>query len=190
MPVPTVPTASRLDSNLGPVHDVTAHEESNDVTGAVLSAPLVHSVQNLNQIDSQQIEEIKARNGRPKRAEIPSPKSICCVPRACSAPVRTVTKRSNIDVILLLWNESLSDELSDQSVRRSLQDHLHMSMLIPRECWLIIDSRKFQWLRNITQLGQCNLMYPGPNHTRFKHSHRTCHLAYTFMCRINAEFLV
>jgi HD superfamily phosphohydrolase len=59
-------------------------------------------------------------------------------------------------------------------------------MLIPGYCWPIIDSKEFQRLRNIAQLGPCNMVYPGANHTRFEHSLGTCHLAHTFMSRIQA----
>ncbi len=41
----------------------------------------------------------------------------------------------------------------------------------------IVDSHYFQRLRNIKQLGLCNLVYPGANHTRFEHSLGTMYMA-------------
>ncbi|MEM0139880.1 MAG: HD domain-containing protein, partial [Ferroplasma sp.] len=41
----------------------------------------------------------------------------------------------------------------------------------------IIDSQYFQRLRYIKQLGLCNLVFPGANHSRFEHSIGTMHMA-------------
>ncbi len=51
----------------------------------------------------------------------------------------------------------------------------------------IIDSHYFQRLRYIKQLGMCNLVFPGANHTRFEHSLGTMFIARKFAERLNIE---
>ena len=45
----------------------------------------------------------------------------------------------------------------------------------------IVDSKYFQRLRYIKQLGLCNTVFPGANHTRFEHSMGSMFLAKELM---------
>jgi len=44
------------------------------------------------------------------------------------------------------------------------------SVLLSEEIREIIDSKEFQRLRGIKQLGPTTFIYPGANHTRFEHT--------------------
>ena len=66
----------------------------------------------------------------------------------------------------------------------SPQDHIYGPLKIPSYCWQIIDTREFQRLRYIKQLGGSFIVYPGANHTRFEHSLGCCHLANVFMATV------
>lgn len=48
----------------------------------------------------------------------------------------------------------------------------------------LINTREFQRLRRIKQLGMSDLVYPGANHTRFSHSIGVMHIARRFLERI------
>jgi hypothetical protein len=50
-------------------------------------------------------------------------------------------------------------------------------MLSAKGCWKIVDTPVFQRLRNIKQLAQASLIYPGALHTRFEHSPGVFHVA-------------
>ncbi|SMD30856.1 HD domain-containing protein [Picrophilus oshimae] len=51
----------------------------------------------------------------------------------------------------------------------------------------LLDSDYFQRLRYIKQLGMCNLVFPGANHTRFEHSIGTMFIARKFMDHLNID---
>ena len=67
---------------------------------------------------------------------------------------------------------------------RAPHDHVYGPMIIPNYCWSVVDTPEFQRLRELTQLGTVELVYPGANHTRFEHSLGCCHLASVFLNRI------
>lgn len=50
-------------------------------------------------------------------------------------------------------------------------------MEFPSELMALIDTREFQRLRGVRQLGTANFVYPGAVHSRFEHSLGTCWLA-------------
>jgi len=58
-------------------------------------------------------------------------------------------------------------------VRDSIHDYIDLNLLESS----LVDTKPFQRLRWIKQLGSANLVYPGANHTRFEHSLGTSHLA-------------
>ena len=53
-----------------------------------------------------------------------------------------------------------------------------------RLLWDLINAREFQRLRRIKQLGVCELVFPGANHSRFSHSIGVMHIARSFVTRI------
>ena len=55
---------------------------------------------------------------------------------------------------------------------------------IPPPLLSLVDTREFQRLRNITQLGFVHLVYPGARHTRFEHSLGVYHLSKQFLVRL------
>ena len=55
----------------------------------------------------------------------------------------------------------------------SIHGYIHLSNLVV----LVIDSRQFQRLRKLKQLGSCHYVYQNAIHTRFEHSIGTSHLA-------------
>ena len=58
-----------------------------------------------------------------------------------------------------------------------IYDIIHGSIEIEPLAKKIIDTKEFQRLRNIKQLGCCNYVFPGTLHTRFEHSIGVYHLA-------------
>ena len=63
----------------------------------------------------------------------------------------------------------------------SPQDQLYGPLNIPHYCWGIIDTKEFQRLRYISQLGTVHFVYQCANHSRFEHSLGCAHLASTIM---------
>ena len=57
-----------------------------------------------------------------------------------------------------------------------VRDPIHGDCEFSHDEWAVIDSRAFQRLRGIHQLGPAYLVYPGARHSRFEHSLGTCHL--------------
>ena len=56
------------------------------------------------------------------------------------------------------------------------RDVIHDTITTTKVATSIIDSKYFQRLRNLHQLGICYLVFPSANHTRFEHSIGTYHL--------------
>ena len=58
-----------------------------------------------------------------------------------------------------------------------IHDSIHGYIPISNILCHIIDSKQFQRLRKLKQLGACCYIYPNAVHTRFEHSIGTCHIA-------------
>jgi uncharacterized protein len=93
--------------------------------------------------------------------------------------------------------ESTIDAISSNTERASMagtwpkviRDPVHE--LIPFEntpcdrlLWDLINTREFQRLRRIKQLGVCEIVFPGANHSRFSHSIGVMHIARSFLARV------
>jgi HD superfamily phosphohydrolase len=73
-----------------------------------------------------------------------------------------------------LYNQSSMATPADFEV---IRDPLWNNIRIDAEALAVLDSRPFQRLRYIRQLGHAFLVYPGATHTRFEHALGTYHLA-------------
>ena len=60
--------------------------------------------------------------------------------------------------------------------RKKIHDPVHNTINLSEIEVKIINSRAFQRLRNIKQLGLTNYVFPGADYTRFSHSIGVCHL--------------
>jgi len=70
----------------------------------------------------------------------------------------------------------MSQENIDFNVK-TIHDPVHNSINLSEIEIKIINTRAFQRLRNIKQLGLINYVFPGADYTRFSHSIGTCYLA-------------
>jgi uncharacterized protein len=66
-------------------------------------------------------------------------------------------------------------------------DNVHGFIYLNKCEWQIINSQPFQRLRNISQLGLVNYVFPGANHDRFSHSIGVCFLAGEMVKKINEK---
>lgn len=62
-----------------------------------------------------------------------------------------------------------------------VRDAVYGFVKLTKAEWAIVNSRSFQRLRNIRQLGMAHMVYPGATHTRFEHSIGCVHLATTIL---------
>jgi uncharacterized protein len=60
-------------------------------------------------------------------------------------------------------------------------------MELPSELMTLIDTREFQRLRGVHQLGTAYFVYPGAVHSRFEHSLGTCWLTLKLLNRLNLK---
>ena len=68
-----------------------------------------------------------------------------------------------------------------------IRDPVHGDMEIPSELLTLTDTREFQRLRGVRQLGTASFVYPGAVHTRFDHSLGTCWLASRLLDRLRPD---
>lgn len=69
-----------------------------------------------------------------------------------------------------------------------VRDPVHGDIYLTHEELRVIDTREFQRLRGVKQLGTAHLVFPGAVHTRFDHSIGTCHVAQQMVDAINLNF--
>lgn len=81
------------------------------------------------------------------------------------------------DVVLQYGGESqASQDFFDEAavpsvpVFKVLADPVHEREVIPEVVRLVLDTRQFQRLRDLKQLGTCYYVFPGASHNRFEHS--------------------
>ena len=67
-----------------------------------------------------------------------------------------------------------------KAIRDPVWGYIH----VPGPVLALVDTEDFQRLRNITQLGYVQLVYPGARHSRFEHSLGVYHLAKQFLARL------
>lgn len=68
---------------------------------------------------------------------------------------------------------------------KTFRDPVHGDVELDRDLELpLIDTREFQRLRGVKQLGTAHLVYPGALHTRFEHSLGTCWMARRILASI------
>lgn len=71
-----------------------------------------------------------------------------------------------------------------QRIRDPLHDliEFNVSNELERNLWRVIQTRPFQRLRRVKQLGFSDLVYPGATHSRLAHSVGVFHTARQLMC--------
>jgi uncharacterized protein len=67
---------------------------------------------------------------------------------------------------------------------RVVRDPIHHDILLTELEWRVVNSKEFQRLRWIRQLGASSLIYPGADHSRFSHAIGTLHVASEILRRI------
>jgi hypothetical protein len=68
---------------------------------------------------------------------------------------------------------------------KTIRDAVHGDISLTDEECALIDTREFQRLRGIKQLGTANLVFPTAVHTRFEHSLGTCFMAQRIVDGVN-----
>lgn len=84
-----------------------------------------------------------------------------------------------------MWSESLVR--ATPLLRMRIRDPIHGSLTVSDEETCIIDSRTFQRLRHVRQLGFGDLAFPGATHTRHAHSLGAMHVASRLFDAITAR---
>lgn len=84
-------------------------------------------------------------------------------PVASPNPVR-IRKPINVSSPNINYNTTKKLKLS------YFNDPIHGNICMDGLCLRIIDTREFQRLRELKQLGTCDFVFPGATHTRFAHS--------------------
>src|SRR5271157_5403339 len=73
-------------------------------------------------------------------------------------------------------------KMSNQRIRDPVHDLIEFSNSeLERTLWKVVQTRPFQRLRRIKQLGFSDLVYPGASHSRFAHSVGVFHTARQLM---------
>lgn len=100
-----------------------------------------------------------------------------------SSPICKRTRSFEIEDGSSIFDE---DSIQDYAVpagehmSKYIFDPIHTLIHLPKCCIEIMDTPQFQRLRDISQLGIANYVYPGATHKRFEHSIGVCHLAGIF----------
>lgn len=79
------------------------------------------------------------------------------------------------------------NDLCDPPVKK-IHDPIHGYIHLSKFAIRIIDSKPFQRLRDLAQLGTCKFVYPSANHSRFEHSIGTAHLAKKLLDRLPQQW--
>jgi hypothetical protein len=69
----------------------------------------------------------------------------------------------------------------------TFNDPIHGNIAMGGLCLRIIDTKEFQRLRNLKQLGTCDYVYPGATHSRFSHSIGVGYYAETLLKNLKAN---
>lgn len=84
---------------------------------------------------------------------------------------------------IILQNSNKYNELCEPPVKR-IHDCIHGTISLSKFAVKIIDTKIFQRLRGLSQLGTCNYVFPNAIHTRFEHSIGTYHMASRLLERL------
>lgn len=69
-----------------------------------------------------------------------------------------------------LSQQATAPVFQDRRHTKTVRDNVHGTIYLDPLSLRFIDTEQFQRLRDIKQLGMCNLVYPGAVHSRFEHS--------------------
>ena len=81
----------------------------------------------------------------------------------------------------LVKQNNAADLIRLRPKMRKVYDPIHKFIGFDDQTWEMIDTPVFQRLRNLKQLGFCNMVFPGATHSRFEHSLGVSHLAEKFV---------
>lgn len=70
---------------------------------------------------------------------------------------------------------------------KKIHDCIHGFIYLSTFATIVIDTKYFQRLRDLSQLGTCKYVYPNANHTRFEHSIGTYHIASKLLEKISLQ---
>lgn len=80
-----------------------------------------------------------------------------------------------------------SDRYLNGQKECTFNDPIHGNITMNGLCLRIIDTKEFQRLRNLKQLGTCDYVYPGATHTRFSHSIGVSYYAHKLVTTIKTN---
>ena len=108
------------------------------------------------------------------------------IPSNGSSPICKRSKSFEFDDNSVFDEDSIQDFAVPAGEHRSkyIFDPIHSLIHLPKYCVDIVDTPQFQRLRDISQLGIANYVYPGATHKRFEHSLGVCHLAGVYSERL------
>lgn len=78
--------------------------------------------------------------------------------------------KTNFTITTPIFNDLKFGTEENKNKSSYFNDPIHGNICMDGLCLKIIDTREFQRLRELKQLGTCDFVFPGATHTRFAHS--------------------